>query len=163
MRLRNGFLLYEVMLYGALALIGVMFFTTALNVTLGWRRQAQQTLRLFLYHYHALVVIQKDLSCCVSCMPTGLNTFAVSGTKLDAHWNEVPWRVIYECRKNRLFRKKITMPDSEQPIKSSIRLASAPEKLACECRDATYVVTYALPKHQAWQFFIHSLVRKEVG
>ncbi|MDQ5890221.1 MAG: hypothetical protein QG604_95 [Candidatus Dependentiae bacterium] len=159
MQLRKGFLLLEIMVYGALALLGVMFFTAALNTSLNWCRRTQYTLATFLYHYHALMVMQKDLSCSVTCTQIGPNAFVASGTTLDAHWNEVPWRIAYECRKNRLFRKKVTMPNSAQEVKSSIGLAPAPEKLLCERAGAAYMVTYTAA--EAWHLHIDSLVRKE--
>jgi len=144
MKLHNGFLLIEVVLYGAIATLGVLFFVATLRIYVSCYRNTQQLLSTFLYHYHALAVLHTDLSV-AGRVDTEGNTITIHRLILDRHWCELSQTVIYSIRKKGLYRQKMVTMHSQEIVKSSLRLASSPRLLTCVMSGTNYELSYTPP------------------
>ncbi|MDQ5940556.1 MAG: hypothetical protein QG632_282 [Candidatus Dependentiae bacterium] len=159
MLLRKGFLLLEAALYGAIVMMALGFFIAALHTYISWQQRVSADLTTLLYHYRALAVIEKDLSC-ASAVVAHDNQITIHITKLDAHWGAVAQTVTYVCRKNGLYRQKITAGTDLKTRKSGLRLAPTPLFLRCVLCGTGYTVTYGVRNHAPLTLHVNLLSTK---
>ncbi len=162
MRLHKGFLLLEAALYGALVMMALGFFITALHTYISWQRQVSADLTTLLYHYRALAVMQKDLSC-ASTVVVRDNQITIHTANLDAHWGATAQTVTYMCRKNGLYRQKTIADIDVKARKSGLRLAPKPLFLRCVPCGTGYTVTYGIKNHAPLTLYVNLLSAEGVA
>jgi len=151
MRLRNGFILLEAVLYSAIILMSVGFFVLTLRAYVGWQKRAQTTLSGLLYHCRILAILQKDLLQARSCI-SNKGSLTIKSVYLDEAWREILQTVKYTCRKTGLYRSQETTDVYGTQQKNTLRLGPSPSVLNCASEGDGYGLRYQIEGEQP--FFI---------
>lgn len=160
MRLRDGFLLFDVALYAAIATMSFCFFITALRAYIAWRQHSQSCLTTVLYHRRAFAILQKDLYCAHDTTHTK-DCLRIHCLRLGKTWKEEAYIIEYFCKNGGIYRRKQVGVGTEQARQSTLKITPTPAVIDCTFDGNAYVLAYRIEGHKPWMGVIAPFNHRE--
>jgi len=147
MRFAKGFVLFESLLYGIMAMVATLFIVQSLRFYVDWQRASHTLLSSFLYEQRALFCLYKDLCTAHNVKRVGV-LWVIEKSCLDAQWRPSHLTITYDCRKTGIFRQLKRQPLQGECIASSIRLWAGKVELIIEPEVGGHKVQWKVPERK---------------
>jgi hypothetical protein len=137
---KQGFLLIEAVIYGAVSCAVLFFFILVLRETMIFHTYSNASISRTLYHYHALQTVQEDCAKSYAVCSVDPYTIELYTHEITAQWKREAVKIVYSIKKSGFYRT-LYNNDARQ---SSLYLSPPPQSVAATMIDSSIYITYQI-------------------